>query len=162
MNMTTKPLTPTFRTLGVFVLNSFLFFLVFFFSLPIAKWSPHGTAFLFFAMGASSFFWTFNVLVTSLPAAISFLLAFGNYSSSIVFNDTGGKGKLSLWSAIGSMSRQNVESLLVAVLAATIGWLLGYWILRNRMDLVQRARPYVLSMIVGLVVLCLIVLILKR
>ena len=60
------------------------------------------------------------------------------------------------------MSRENVESLLVAVAAATLGWLVGHWIFRNRIDLVQRVRPYVLSLVVGLVVLCVVILILKR
>lgn len=60
------------------------------------------------------------------------------------------------------MSRENVESLLVAVAAATLGWFVVHWIFRNRTDLVQRVRPYVLFMIVGLVVLCVVILILKR
>jgi hypothetical protein len=133
------------RDIGALLWNFLLYLFGFFLGMILGRGDLYACSVVYFFLGGLCYFWTSHIIVGILPAAIAFPVAYATFTSAVISDDTNAQARLSLWSSMRLMDREDVESLILAVIAATIGWLLLRFVLRSRKEWVQKARPYFFS-----------------
>lgn len=145
------------RGLAVLLWNFLLYFFCFFLGMILARGSLYPISIVYFLVGCMCYFWSSNVLFGILPAAVAFPIAYGIFSSAVIADDTQGQASLTLWSSMRLMNREDIESLILAAIAATFGWLIMNLLLRRRKQWTQKARPYLFSLSACIVLVFLII-----
>jgi len=145
------------RDIAIFCWNVVLFMLATAFGIMFSQES-YLLGFFYLLCGALSSFWTTRLLFTAVPSMIAFPFVFINFASAVISDDTQGKAKLSLWDKMTLMDG-HIMSFIIAVAVAVIGWLLMKFVFRTHESWAMKAKPYVLSVTLGIAVLYFVLLI---